>query len=414
MMKHARVYIIAMLLIHITQLVTAQEDGDSVLLYFVDLSDEPAGDDVTLPLVNRVVEEVTILGLPLVSDPLITYQRNTVDSGEGNAIRLNDFFTEIDAEGAGFIIAIFYSVDGSNIFIQYNLYDALTDTGIRGAFTRARTGATFFTTINDAVLVLGESVREYLSNRYEYSPFLSRVNEISITGEQEGVQVFFAGQDVGTISEGDILVPYTPFRVNDTVVMELRKEGYHSRSFDVIMDEKNVHIDLEKLWSQKRFALQSYWTLGLAQGIGFGLKMYLVPDETFAYLGMHLHDAAYSSAYKPSGSGYTSSNVNTDFSFYIGQYVFFPPESLLRLSIGVGLGVVKTSLSENLSSIKDFNDVYVSLGNPTLELNLDLFQIFARGELKYALGIGNQLLGRNWIFTPIGIPPISFGVQVQW
>ena len=168
-----------------------------------------------------------------------------------------------------------------------------------------------------------------------------------------------------------------------------------------------MNLELPVLRPEHRVALLSFWTMGLTKGAGGGTRVYLNPDNTFVYLGFHIHDPVYT-LQNP-----LTTNLNYDFSFLIGQYILFPPQSFFRLSVGVGLGVVKTTVGKALETVEDYNDVYLDLGSPTIELNFGPVQIFARGEIKYMLGIGNQLLGRNWLLTAIGIPPISFGIQVQ-
>ena len=408
MKKPVRMFFAILFSISLVQVISAQEASPSTLLYFVDLSNEPADELVTNAIVNRVVEEVTILDLSLNDEPITSYRGGSSEEVGITDIRLKTFFEDIPTEESNLVIATFYAVQGTNIFIQYNLYDPDTQIGIGGLFTRARVGLTLFSTINDAVLELGTYLEEYLENRYEYAERVGSVEQITINGRQEEIQVFFASRDVGTITSGNLVVPYTPFPIGSTTTMELRKKGYHGEVFNIALDDSEVTLELPELWPERRIALLSFWTLGLSQGAGVGAKIYLDPDNTFMYFGFHLHSATYA-LQNP-----VSINTNYDFSFLLGQYLLFPPQAFIRLSVGIGIGVIKTTVGRDLTTIKDYDDVYINLGSPTLELNFGPLQIFFRGELKYMLGVGNQLLGRNWLLTAIGIPPISLGVQVQW
>ena len=407
MIKKLKMWILVLCLVFVAQFLSGQESPPDALLYFIDLSEDPADGLITTSLTGRVMEEVDVLGFSQNSDPVITYRGGSARKPDD--FQLSAYFTDIPVEGSDLIIATFYSVQGSRIFVQYILYDIGTEVGVGGLFTQARVGLTLFTTVNDAALALSDYLQTYLANRYVYSTRGDRVNQIMLDGEQEGVQILLASRDVGTITGGDHLIPYTPFRVGSTATMELRKRGYHSASFDVEMDTEDMQLSLPRIWPKHRIALSSFWTLGLSKGAGAGAKIYFDPDSTFAYLGFHIHDAVYSLATTAS-----TINMNYDFSFLLGQYIIFPPQSLIRLSLGVGVGVIKTTVGQDITSVSDYNDVYINLGSPTIELNFGPLQIFARGELKYLLGVGNQLFGRNWFVTSIGTPPISFGIQVQW
>ena len=62
----------------------------------------------------------------------------------------------------------------------------------------------------------------------------------------------------------------------------------------------------------------------------------------------------------------------------------------------------------------DFVDVYFNVLSPAVEWNLNQWRLFVRPELQFALGVGSGLLGRTWVRTPFGLPPISVGVARQW
>jgi hypothetical protein len=78
--------------------------------------------------------------------------------------------------------------------------------------------------------------------------------------------------------------------------------------------------------------------------------------------------------------------------------------------------------------IYELSSSQVSLSLPSLRretrLDTDLFwsfgealgpvKIFFRPELHYALGVGYNLLGRTWIRTPYGLPPLTVGVRYSW
>ena len=62
----------------------------------------------------------------------------------------------------------------------------------------------------------------------------------------------------------------------------------------------------------------------------------------------------------------------------------------------------------------EYVDYYISVLNPTAEFSVGPLDLFARPELRYALGTGYNLLGNVWIRTPYGWPPITIGAKWSW
>lgn len=383
------------------------------LLYFIDLSAQEIDSVVRDVLVNRLTQEMRDLEFPTTDEPLFVHRpvpTEIVDpnTGETNSgtIRPKDFFADLPYPDVTIIVAVFYRLEGSSLLIQFALYDPITGTGVGGLFVRARAGLTLFNSVNDAINELRPVLEDYMQHPYEYVQPQGRVERIHVTSNQEQIQVFFAGKEVGSTAQGELLVPYSPFRIGTSVRMELRKPGYHSQISVVQLDDAEVDLQLPELWQKSRMALQAYWTLGMARGAGLALDIYTEPDQSFFRIYTHLHDNTYHELEKVSPS------FNYDFGLLYGSYIIFPPESFVRLSVGFGVGVYRTTFDN--PNLGDFADVYLNLGAPTLELNLKPIQFFARVDLKYALGIGDNLLGRVWIQTVRDLPNISMGVQLKW
>ena len=396
------------------QSVTAEKAPDPrALLYFIDLSAKAVDDVVRDVLVNRLTQEMRDLEFPTTDKPLFVHRPVPTaivdpETGEVNsgAIRPKDFFADLPYPDVTIIIAVFYQLEGSSLLIQFSLYDPTTGTGVGGLFVRARAGLTLFNSVNDAVTELRPVLQDYMQNPYEYIQPQGRVEQIHATSNQEQIQVFFAGKEVGVTAQGELLVPYSPFRIGTNVRMELRKPGYHSQISVVPMDKAQVDLQLPELWKQNRMALQAYWTLGMSRGAGLAFDIYIEPDQSYFQVYTHLHDNAYHAL------EHVSPSFNYDFGLLYGSYIIFPPESFIRLSIGFGVGVYRTTFDN--PNLGDFTDYYLNLGAPTVELNLKPIQFFARVDLKYALGIGTNLLGRVWIQTVPNLPNISMGVQLKW
>lgn len=198
-MKSCRIIVF----IFLTQMVMAQESLPNTGMYFFDLSDTPIAEAVSTAIITRVSEEIDILGFPLVNEPTLIYKGGTGGEISVDDFRLRSFFSDIDFGDAEIIIATFYAVQGSNIFIQYNIYDVSTGIDIGGFVSRARTGPTLFTSTNDAVLALSEYLQDFIENPYEYTEAIGKVEEIFLTGQQEGVDVFLPIRESVLLLQGN-------------------------------------------------------------------------------------------------------------------------------------------------------------------------------------------------------------------
>ncbi len=380
------------------------------LLYFIDVSRQPTEQFIRDVIEQRLREEAEKLGF-LVEDESIFVYQNVPDSavnenGEVNSssLRPRDFYSQIPNDDIDIMIATFFSLQGNALLIQFSLVDPVTDVGVGGLFTRGRAGLTLFSTVNDAVTELSSVLADYVDTRYVYVEQEGKVEEIFVESRQEQVAVFFAGREVGQISEGGLLIPYVPFQVGSNIRVEARKSGYHNWNSVVAMDSKNITMKVPALHKKHRFALQSYWTLGLTRGVGVAANFFLKPDRSYIQVYHHFHDANYTK------SRYTV--YNYDYGITYGHYLLVPPGGVFRFAIAFGAGVVRTTM--NNTNVEDFEDFYLNLINPMFELNLGHFSFFTRAEFKYTLGIGKNLLGLTWIQTVENFPNISIGIQYKW
>jgi len=322
------------------------------------------------------------------------------------ALREAGFSLAEDSNGAGgLLLLVGYQTVGNEVRLRLRLYDTQEAVALGGSVARGRAGLSLYNTVDDAIDRLGPGLQRYLNDPYIYQSPIDEVESITFRSRDEGAEVFFAGDRVGRIYDGTLRLPYTPFAVGSQVRVDIAKEGHHGIAYEVALNEQDNLIQLRRLPRRHRYGAQVLWTTGQAQGLGFGFRYYAVPDYTFIQLER---------SYYLQGDVNTGGDVyHNDLSLSLSQYVFFPHESLLRMTLGAGFGVVFTDFAD--STLPEYADLYLTLLSFGLELNLNSWALFFRPQLRYAPALGDDnLLGRRWINTETFGPPLSLGVLRKW
>jgi hypothetical protein len=318
--------------------------------------------------------------------------------------RVSYLLRGVDAGAASVVVAAFYLTQAETLVIQFALYDPVVHTVLGGVLTRARKGLTLFASVSAAEEEFTPAIQRYVAGGYQTEPPTGIVQRIVVTGPQEGAGVVIMNREEGRIQGGSLVIPYTQFAIGSTVPLRVYKAGYHSSETACRLDAAEVTLRVPPLRRETRFDAGLDWSFGEAIGAGAGGRIHLTADSMF--LGIE----GYRFLDSKSLSGVVVRHY--DLNAQLGQYVIFPETSPFRLSLSLGLGVIVTDVA-GLGG-RDYLDWYVVAGDPTVELRLGPVCLFARPELHYALGIDYNLLGRAWIRTPYGIPPLSVGVRTSW
>ena len=319
--------------------------------------------------------------------------------------RVSYLLRSIPAEGIDVIAAAFYLAEGDELTVQFSLYDPAVKTMLGGVLTRARQGLTLFASVSEAVGDFKPVIQRYVEGGYRVEPPSGIVERIQVTGPPEGSRVIFADRDVGLVAGGRLVVPYTQFEIGTKLPVRVIKDGYHGFEGTFPLTTPQVDLKLPPLQRESRFDAGLRWSFGFASGFGFGGRVHLVPDSLF--LGIE----EYISLQPGTLLGGTAVR-HYDTNIHIGQYFIFPYSSIFRVSLALGAGFIVTDV-EGLSG-QEYMDYYVLVGDPTAELTLGPVKVFLRPDLHYALGLGYNLLGRTWIRTPYGLPPLTLGARYSW
>ena len=318
--------------------------------------------------------------------------------------RVSYLLRAIPAASIDVIAAAFYLEEGDELTIQFTLYDPAVKTILGGVLTRARKGLTLFASVGDAVSQFKPVIQRYVQGGYKVEAPTGIVERVQVAGPPEGSRVVFADRDVGVVEGGRLTVPYTQFAIGTKLPVRVVKDGYHSFEGTFPLESPQVTLNLPPMQKETRFDAGLRWSFGNAVGFGIEGRIHLVPDQLF--LGME----EYLSLQPGSWAGTAVRHYDTNIHF--GTYIIFPYSSFFRISVSAGLGAIATNV-EGVAG-QEYMDYYLLVGDPTVEFTVGPVKLFARPDLHYALGMGYNLLGRAWIRTPYGLPPLTVGARYSW
>lgn len=306
---------------------------------------------------------------------------------------------------ADIVVGAFYLTVEQELFVQFVLYDPVVETVIGGVLARSRAGLTVFDSVEQALGDFEPVLERYLAGGYYADEPENLVESVTVTGATDGARVFFIDRLVGEVSRGELSVPYVQYELGTRLRIEASREGYHDVGRVEELDSRNVEVDLPRMQRQTRFDAGLRWSFGLAQGVGIAARVHLVPDELF--VGVEHYRL-----FDPAADSRARDVQIYDYNVRLGRYFFFDYSSLLRFHLAFGAGVYVSDV-DDLGG-REYTDWYAVVGEPTVELNLGRLDIFLRPDLRYALGIGYNTLGRIWVRTPYGIPPVTVGGRLSW
>ena len=398
-----RLILLVVVLAIVPPFLFAAEQGRSAALFMAPLAAGPGEPLVEDILASELIAALQGAGLT-VAPGRLTLAKGADQPRLPDEQRVSYLLRGLDAGGVNVVVAAFYLVQGDTLVIQFALYDPAVRTMLGGVLTRARKGLTLFASVSEAVKQFGPAIQRYVQGGYEAKPPTGIVERIQVSGPPDGSRVVLLDREVGTMAGGTLIVPYTQFEIGSTIPVRVIKDGYHSFEGVYPLPSSQVSLSLPALHRETRLDADLFWSFGEAAGIGFGGRIHIVPDSLF--LGI----AHYRSL--DVGSVSTSLVRHYDTNVQIGQYIIFPYTSIFRLQLALGAGLIMTDVAG--IGGRDYDDWYVLVGDPTAELALGPVKIFLRPELHYALGVGYNLLGRTWIRTPYGVPPLTIGVRYSW
>lgn len=306
--------------------------------------------------------------------------------------------------GADMAVSGFYWMEQGRILISLQCYDVKAGTVITGFLHTWRFNLGFYNSIHAEIADLVQKVVFLTAPHLISLKDAVRVDEITFTSPQEGMEVLVQGQkSVGRITNGTLVFSTGGIRAGTPLLVEKRKPGYHSLSQTIIASPE---ITLTPLPRENKLSLELDWTAGQLEGAGATLRWYPVPD----WIMLNFSEYLYTQVALVPGA---SVPIHADSEALAGLYLFLPPQSNFRFGISSGVGTILTYVPG--TNLPLYTDVYINLLSLWGEYKVGGYPIFARIELKVPLGVGTSLLGvgqpLNW---GGGIPPIAVGVVLPW
>lgn len=252
-------------------------------------------------------------------------------------------------------------------------------------------------------------VADQLTGEYGIAAILEdpKVRKITFISNQEGMEIYMPdGELLGEITHSVLNVTDREFDMGTRLLITKKLKGYREGEQYIYLDREKSAVPLSDLKKAQILALETNWTYMQLMGIGTGLRYYPIADW------MYVSFDSYFYLQRDFTSDYGNDILHSDMRLLTGLYLGFGPESVFRINVSIGAGVILT-LPVNQST--NYTDFYINLLNVSFELNFDDWAFYLRPELRISMGIGEKnLLDGGIIHSDYYIPPITLGVLRKW
>ena len=243
---------------------------------------------------------------------------------------------------------------------------------------------------------------------------LKGLGDITFHAPQDGVEVVLAGEkSLGATSDGKLQAAVGLLKGGSDLVLDLRKAGYHSVSLVV---PATPDIRLPALQRANTMAIEASWTSAQPLGVGGSVLWYPVGDWVFVggLLGLGVQTGPHWVFHLDTGA-----RAGVYLLPYDTRIPFVPASSPLRFRVGVSMSAGVLTTRSTAATLPWALDWYVGAPTPFLELGTESVVAFFRVDMRYALGLGPNLLGRGWVEvawpgSQATRPPITVGVSWKW
>jgi hypothetical protein len=381
----------------------ASPQKKSCVVYTIqDLSTGRETADFATPITASISAAIEVSGFQMVPADVLgrEVQESTITpralQGESTIL------TVARALSADLAVSGFYVVRDEQIVISLQCWDVQAGRLVTGLQEKARFNLAFYSFLHDHVAQMIQRIQLRQEPAAAGTGSKGTLTEIAFLSADEGMEIRLAGDlSIGTVTDGKLLWRPDGIRQETNLLVEKRKPGYHTAWQTV---RAQGEIQLSKLEKEYMHGREVDWTWGQLAGLGTTYRAYAKPDELFVSLGSYLF-------IQPPMSSAGSPVYHADLNLGLGGYLFFPPDFPVRLGISSGAGMVITMSGGGV--LPPAVDLYLNVMSWWIETSLLGPVIFLRQELKFALGVGYNYLGTQWI-TAAGLPPMTLGVMFRW
>ncbi len=312
--------------------------------------------------------------------------------------------------GADLAVNGSYTVDGEQILVSVQCWDVASRAPLAGFVRSWRFNLAFYNSLHEEVAT--RFIPKIASRGTDSAGggaasaggqagaggSSSRM-DVTFLSAQDGMEVAIEGDTpAGVIENGRLswsagtMAKGTKIRVRKTL------DGFHPDWQTVRLAPE---VTLSPLARVATRAVEIDWTLGQLVGLGATIRGYMSPDWTWRWAGGYL-----SMQLPPTSAGTPYFHFDTGLG--IGSYIFLPPGSPVRISIAAGAGIIWSL--QPVAGAQMFTDFYFNPLSWAVEAKLWGVNVFLRQELKYTLGFGDNLLGRDMMMVGGSFPPVTVGV----
>jgi hypothetical protein len=289
------------------------------------------------------------------------------------------------AAGADLAVGGFLTVVGERILVALSVYEA-DSAALAAGFVRSwRSNLSFYTSLRRELHAMALSIpAPRASEKAPDQPEAPTAEgEVSFISQQEGMQLLLSGEkSLGRIENGRLAVRESALVPGTRLVVEKRLPGYHPARQTVVAGRDVV---LTPIARRSTMAVEASWTAGEFAGGGAAFRYCLQPDSLYLSAGLTVFGE------QPASQG--APLMHADVLLLLGQYLFFPPESLFRMGVAAGAGVVVTAALGAVGG--PYTDVYWDMASLWTELSFPTVSVFLRADIRCTLDLGLNLLGRT-------------------
>lgn len=322
--------------------------------------------------------------------------------------------------GADVVIAQFIRLDDSRILYGIKCYDVEKGLLAASVLKSGRAGLSLTSTINNTIKEIIPQIKRsmnplsqvgqeyvvevYKEEKVDVEVYESTVNYVTVTikSADEGARLFAADALVGEIKAGSFTfkVPEESF-----TLLTLRKEGYVDKDIPVHVQTEGIETVVPSLKKSVKEALKGEYAVFQLFGAGIGYRYYFIPDWFFAEAQDYLYfQYDFSSASQPL--------IHNDINLSLGHYLYFDPDTPVRLSLYAGGGWILTAMFRPDFSV--YGDFYRDVLGATVEWNLGDLKFYYKQGGRYTYGglFMSDLLGEGW--WPYTSLYMALGGIIRW
>jgi hypothetical protein len=234
-----------------------------------------------------------------------------------------------------------------------------------------------------------------------------KVRKITFISNQEGLEVYMPdGELLGEITHSVLNVTDREFEIGTKLLITKKLKGYRESEQYIFLNKEKSAVPLSDLKKAQTMALEFNWSYTQLMGVGSGFRYYPRADWMFVSFDSYFY------LQRDFSTDFGTDITHSDMRLLAGLYLGFGPESIFRVNVSLGAGLI---ISYPIYRSDAYTDFYINPINIAMELNFEHWSFYLRPELKITLGIGDKNLHKGGIvLSDYNVPAITLGVLKKW